>query len=310
MQKIIMDVDTGIDDALAIAYATSLPNVELLGVTTTYGMAPVAYSYRNTSKILEYLNTNIPVYKGSEKPLVRTREYSGKIHGSDGLGETLGSVDSDTSISSKQAIDFIIEQIYKYKKDLTIIATAPLTNLAKAIVKDPEIVNMIGKVVIMGGAFITPGNVTKFAEANIMIDPEAANIVFQSNLPITLVGLDVTRKTLLTNENVEHWRKKGTKLSAFFTEFTRFYLNSYKELHPYLKGCALHDPLAVGVAVNPELVKTIPLHIKVDLEDDALGRTTEDLDRVNNFQPNTNVCIDVDADKFMKHFFKHLLQIF
>ncbi|WP_231571498.1 nucleoside hydrolase [Gordoniibacillus kamchatkensis] len=301
----ILDVDTGIDDALAIAYAVSLPAVELLGVTTTYGMAPVDYSYRNSRKVLEALGAaHIPVYRGSEKPLKRSREYSGKIHGNDGLGETLGPVEAPAA-SSEHAVDYLICQIRKHQKELTIVATAPLTNLAAAITKAPEIVGMVGKVVIMGGAVMTPGNVTKFAEANIIIDPEAAGLVLESGLPITLVGLDVTRKTLLTQADVAKWKQKGTPASAFFARFTEFYLDAYSKLHPYLKGCALHDPLAVGVAVYPDLVQTVPMNVKVDLEDNALGRTTEDLYRAA--EPTTLVCVQVDADRFMKSFFAHVI---
>ncbi|WP_010498429.1 nucleoside hydrolase [Paenibacillus elgii] len=305
MQKMILDVDTGIDDALAIAYAVSLPTVELLGVTTTYGMAPVDYSCRNSRKILEVLGaTDIPVFRGSEKPLQRIREYNGKIHGTDGLGETLGPVEGPVP-SSQHAVDFLIEQIYEHKKDLTIVATAPLSNLAAALTKAPEIAGMVGKVVIMGGAVMTLGNVTKFAEANIIIDPEAASIVLESGMPITLVGLDVTRKTLLTRADAQQWREKGTPESIFFAQFTEFYLDAYSTLHPYLKGCALHDPLAVGVAVYPDLVRTVPMNMKVDLEDNALGRTTEDLYR--RTEPTTLVCVQVDAERFMKDFFAHVI---
>ncbi|MED1796506.1 nucleoside hydrolase [Brevibacillus nitrificans] len=304
MQKMLMDVDTGIDDALAIAYATSLPHVELVGITTTYGMAPVEYSYRNTCKILEYAGADVPVRKGADKPLQRSRTYSGRIHGTDGMGNTLGPVKD--IVSTQPAVDFMIEQIYQYKSELTIVATAPLTNLALAIAKAPEIVDMVGRVVIMGGAVMTPGNVTKFAEANIIIDPEAANIVFGSTLPITMVGLDVTRKTLLTTRDVERWKEKDDKLGKSLAPCTQFYLDAYKELHPYLQGCALHDPLAVGVAAYPDLVQTVPMFIRVDLEEDALGRTTEDLYREGSALPNTKVCVQVDADRFMKDFFHRI----
>lgn len=304
MQKLLMDVDTGIDDALAIAYAASIPHMELVGITTTYGMAPVDYSYRNTRKILEYAGVDVPVFRGAEKPLQRTREYSGRIHGTDGLGNTLGPV---TELASTQhAADYLIEQVFKHEAALTIVATGPLTNLAMAIRKAPEIAGLVGSVVIMGGAVMTPGNVTKFAEANIIIDPEAASLVFGSSLPITMVGLDVTRKTLLTARDVERWREGRNHLGKSLAPCTQFYLDAYKELHPYLQGCALHDPLAVGVAAYPDLVQTVPMFIKVDLEEDALGRTTEDIHREGSGQPTTKVCVQVDADTFMQDFFQRI----
>lgn len=306
MQKIIIDVDTGIDDALAIAYAVKSPDAHLLGITTTYGMAPADHTYRNTCKILEYLGCEVPVFKGAENPLVRTKEYGDRFHGDDGLGEVLGPVEKPI-YSSLHSVDYLIEQVYKHQKDLTIVTTGPLTNLALAIAKDPDMIMLVGKVVIMGGAVTTPGNATKFAESNVYIDPEAANHVFRSKLPITLVGLDITRRTLLTKEDVERWRKKGTEVSNFFANFTDFYLNAYKEMHPYLKGCALHDPLAVGVAVHPEIVQTLPMNIEVDLEDDARGRTSEDLQRIDTSKPNTNVCVQVDAQRFMNDFYKYVI---
>lgn len=303
MKKIILDVDTGIDDALAIAYAALSSEIQLLGITTSYGMAPVEYTFRNSRKIVEMLGKNIPVYKGSKKPLVLERIYSGKIHGEDGLGNTLGAVVDTSGDDRKDAVDFIIEQVRKHKKELTLVTTGPLTNLATVLKKDPAIIDMIGQVVSMGGAFMTPGNVNKFAEANITIDPHAANRVFKSKLPITMVGLDVTRKTLLTKRDVDVWREKNTDVSNFFADFVEYYLNAYKELHPYLEGCALHDPLAVAVAKNPNLVKTVPMFVTVDLDEGSLGRTTEDLYRRDLEVPNTKVSVQVNAEEFMSDFF-------
>lgn len=299
--KVILDVDTGIDDALAIAYAVASPEIELLGITTTYGMVNVDFSTRNTLKVLEQLQSDLPVYKGSEKPLVRMRRYSGTFHGKDGLGDTV-KTSPQRQASSLHAVDYIIEQVRKYGKELTLITTGPLTNLAHAIIRDPDIVGMVGSVVSMGGAITTPGNVTKFAEANIYIDPHAAEIVLKSALPITLVGLDVTRKTVLTSEEVQNWRQKGTECSLFFADFTDYYIQAYKGNYPYLKGCALHDPLAVGVVTHPDLVKTLPMYLQVDLEDDSLGRTTEDLYRDSSEGPNIQVCLKVDAPRFLDLF--------
>ncbi|MCR8632638.1 nucleoside hydrolase [Paenibacillus radicis (ex Xue et al. 2023)] len=303
MKKVILDVDTGIDDALAIAYAVGSPEIELLGITTTYGMVTVDLSSRNTLKILEHLQSAIPVFKGSDKPLVRTRQYSGKFHGHDGLGEAV-KTPPERRAESQHAVDFIIEQIRQYEKDLTLITTGPLTNLAHALIKEPDIIHKIGQVVSMGGAVATPGNATKFAEANIIIDPHAANIVFKSELPIILVGLDVTRKTLLKSSELDNWRSQGTELSLLLAEATQFYMNAYKENYPYLDGCALHDPLAVGVVTHPEIVKTVPMYIDVDLDEDSLGRTIEDVLRTStsSTSPNTHVCFEVDSTQFVEHF--------
>ncbi|MGY3718258.1 nucleoside hydrolase [Sutcliffiella cohnii] len=307
-KKILLDVDTGVDDALAIAYAVASPKIDLLAVTTSYGMAPVDYSYRNTVKVLESLNDATPVYRGSEKPFQRIREYHGKIHGNDGLGETLGDVKEKIN-TEIDAVDFMIELVKTYREELTIVTTGPLTNLATAIKKAPEIMGLVGRIVTMGGAVATPGNVNKFAEANISIDPEAAELVFKSDLPITLVGLDVTRKTLLTQKDINNWKDKNTDAGDFFATFTQYYLDAYAKMHPYLKGCALHDPLAVGVAMNPKIVKTVPMHITVDLEGDALGRTVEDIHRKEGSNPSTLVSLQVDSEAFMTDFYKNMNNI-
>lgn len=299
---IILDVDTGIDDALAIAYAAASPEIDLLGVTVTYGNTPGDKAYRNTVEILRLLKSETPVFMGAEKPLQRTKAYTSKFHGSDGVGDTLGEV-TVTQRSSVSAVDFIIEQVHRYGRGLTIVTTGPLTNLAKAIVKDPSIVGLVGKVVSMGGAFMAPGNRTKFAEANLYMDPEAADIVVRSELPLTMVGLDVTRKTLLSTGDMLRWRAKGTEMSLFFAAMTEFYLKAYQQYYPYLKGCALHDPLAVAVAKQPAFVRTVPMFIQVDLEEDSLGRTTEDVYRTQPAAPTSQVCVQVEAEAFMADFY-------
>lgn len=306
MQKIILNVDTGIDDALAIAYAALCPDIKLLGIVSSYGMAPVKYTYRNSKKVASLFNENIPVFPGSEKPLKRTRVYGGKIHGMDGLGNILGDP-GEVEFPEKDTFEWMNEQVLKYKEELVIVTTGPLTDLAVFMERYPDTMKLVNKVVIMGGAVTTPGNVNKLAEANISIDPEAAKMVFDSNLNITLVGLDVTRKTLLTLKDVERWKEKNTETSLFFASFTEFYLKAYNELHPYLKGCALHDPLAVAVAAYPDLVKTVPMFLTVDLDEGYTGRTTENLHRNSSEKPNTHVSVNVDSSRFMKEFFKYVI---
>lgn len=308
-KKIILDADTGIDDALALAYALASPGVELLGVTVTYGNTPLHNAVRNTRELLNRMNRNIPVYTGAGGPLERTKLYSGAFHGLDGIGETLGAAEEQIP-SPTRASGFIVEQARRYGKDLTIVTTGPMTNLAEALKTDPSISRMIGRAVSMGGAVMTPGNVTKFAEANIFMDPEAANIVFDSGLPVTLVGLDVTRKTLLTHDDMLRWRETGSELSVFFADFTKFYLNAYKRHYPYLQGCALHDPLAVAVALHPEWVRTVPMFIHTDTEEETRGRTTENLFPAPGRQPNVEVSVQVEAEAFMKDFFSKVESLF
>ncbi|WP_243767377.1 nucleoside hydrolase [Paenibacillus agricola] len=169
--KMILDVDTGIDDALAIAYAVASPEIELLGITVTYGNTPLDNAFRNTCELLRMMGVDTPAYRGAVQPLSRPVEFSGIFHGKDGLGETLGEV-TEPALSEMHAVDFIIEQVHRFGKKLTIVTTGPVTNLALAMLKDPSIIALVGRVVIMGGAVMSPGNVTKFAEANIIVDAE------------------------------------------------------------------------------------------------------------------------------------------
>src|SRR5699024_5193085 len=153
-------------------------------------------------------------------PKSRVRTYDGVIHGFDGLGETLKKrYINNYSSCEKNATDFIIEQVDKYKGNLTIVTTGPFTNLADAFIKNPDIICKVGKIISMGGAMATPGNASKFAESNIYIDPESANKILKSNLPVTLVGLDVTRKILLNQEDIRRWVQINTPASNFFAKF-------------------------------------------------------------------------------------------
>lgn len=308
-QRIILDVDTGIDDALAIAYAAASPGLELLGITVTYGNTPLSNAVRNTHEMLRRLGLAIPVFTGADGPLARVKTYSGAFHGSDGLGETLKAADT-VAASEVRASDYIVEQAHKLGKELVVVTTGPMTNLAEALMKDASIAGKLGRAVCMGGAVLTPGNVTKFAEANVFMDPEAANTVFDSGLPVTLVGLDVTRKTLLTYEDMMRWRSSETGTGEFFAAFTEFYLDAYKRHYPYLAGCALHDPLAVGIAWNPDWAQTVSMHLKAETEEDSRGRTTENLFPLTGRRPNVDVCVQVEAEAFMKDFFARVEGLF
>lgn len=306
MKKMILCCDTGIDDALAIAYAGAQNQMELIGIVASYGVTYLKNAYRNTKKILELLHLSIPVYMGSERPLkIPLAPRKGTFHGDDGMGNLLGTANDDDAEDARreEGIDFMMEQIHKYKKDLTIVTTGTLTDIAKVISRDPSVIKEIGQVVSMIGAVATPGNINKFAEVNAAYDPDAAKLVMESGLPLTVVGLDVTRKTLLSTKDLDRWKAIGTEASDFFYRSVSFYLGQYKKFHPYLAGCALHDPLAVGVAINESLVTTIPMHLTVITEGEALGETTEDLKRVNEENYQTKVAMFVKGKEFEKDFF-------
>lgn len=286
MKPIILDVDTGIDDALAIAYALNSPELEVIGLTTCFGNGPIQYTTRNTLVVLEKLAKTVPVYAGADKPLKRgLKKFPTHVHGEDGLGNQFDQPPSREA-ESEGAVDYIIRQVKERPNEITIIAVGPLTNLALAVKKEPEIATLVKEVVIMGGAVFTKGNVTPYSEANVITDPEAADCVFSSGLPVTIVGLDVTMKTLLPKAKLADWDALNTETADFFADMTRFYMQSYETFHPGIGGCALHDPLAVGITIDPSFVKKETWSIKVVLEGEEIGRTVAH----SEGEPKIQVC--------------------
>ncbi|VEF47310.1 purine nucleosidase [Bacillus freudenreichii] len=304
MKPIIFDVDTGIDDALAMAYALNSPELELLGFTTCFGNVPVEEATRNTFVVLEMVGKDVPVYEGADQTFKRGMkpEWARMVHGDDGLGNTL-KTEPAYRASNGSAVDFIIEQVKKRPNEITILAVGPLTNVALAIEKAPEIIPLIKDVVIMGGAVYVPGNVTPYGEANIVADPEAAEHVFSSGLSVTLVGLDVTMETLLPLSKVNEWRKIDNEAARFFADITEHYIGAYESFYPGIEGCALHDPLAVGVVIDPSFVQTESVQVSVVTEGVEMGNTVG----VKEGGPKIRVCTEVEAERFLDHFLSRVL---
>jgi len=177
--------------------------------------------------------------------------------------------------------------------------------------KDPEIADLIGNVTFMGGALTVEGNVTPVAEANINQDPKAADEVMKSNLPLTMVGLDVTLRTLLTKNETKQWRELGTASGKVFADITDFYIDAYYNLDIDKRGCALHDPLAVGVGIDPSFVSTISLFMKVIYQEGPYyGRTIGDNAKLNDPNPNVKVAVNVDKERYLKAFMDRLNKLF
>ncbi|WP_419887167.1 nucleoside hydrolase [Neobacillus niacini] len=302
MKPVILDVDTGIDDALAIAYALNSPELEIIGLTTCFGNGPIENTTRNTLLVLEQLGKKVPVYSGADKPLNRpAKKFPTHVHGEDGLGNTVKKAPL-MEAESEGAVAYIINQVKQRPHEMTIIAVGPLTNIALAVNKEPGIVSLVKEVVIMGGAVFTGGNTTPFSEANVFADPEAAECVFSSGLSVTVVGLDVTMQTLLPNAILADWRARDREESHFFADMTSFYMQAYETFHPGIGGCALHDPLAVGVVIDPSFVKKEKWNVKVVLEGEENGRTVA----LAEGEPKIQVCTQVEADRFLNHFLSRL----
>jgi purine nucleosidase len=315
MPKLIMLCDTGIDDAMALAYALAQEQAELLGVVAGFGVTSRKNAYRNTCHVLELLGSPAGVFRGSSAPLCRPgRDYedpagTSAFHGRDGLGDTLGPAAGEYNgkeTEANEGVDFILEQADRYGKDLILVSTGPLTDLARALEREKALGSKVGAVVSMAGALAAPGNINEFAEANIMLDCDAARIVLESDLPLTLTGLDVTRKTLMSREDLARWGAVATETARLFHAAARTYLEAYRIRYPYLAGAALHDPLAVAAALHPEWFILAPMHLTVATGGPAEGRTVEDLRRCGDSRHTTLGALWVDAGVFRADFFARI----
>ncbi len=312
-RRIIIDTDPGIDDALAILIAIASPELHIEALTITGGNCRVDQGVINALKILELVGAkDIPVMRGLNPPLLLpTARYSGSdVHGGRGLGHAELPPPS-TLPSNQPAVDGLIEWILNNPHEISIIAMGPLTNLAMAIQQEPRITQLVQEVVVMGGAFKTDGNNrTRTAECNIYNDPHAAKIVFDSGMPITVVPLDVTRKALLTKKDVTELRVKfrDSPVVRFFNRATQ----SYFKFHPGrrdVKTCVLHDPLALSLTIQPNLVRTERSAVDVELSDPlTLGRTIADFSQMTRKPPNLSVALEVDAARFIDLFVDRLTQ--
>lgn len=307
--KVILDLDTGIDDALALAYALGSPELELIGVTGTYGNVLVETGTRNALAILELFGrTDVPVFAGpthaSTKSSFEVLPVSEFIHGKNGVGEAQ-LPEPQRAVEEKSAVDFLIESVREYGSELIIIPTGPSTTISAAIKQDPTFAQN-ARIIMMGGALNVPGNVSPVAEANVNQDPEATDHLFRTAEDVTMIGLDVTLQTLLTYEETATWRELNTAGGAFLAEATDYYIKSYETNSPHLGGCGLHDPLAVGVAVDPSLVGLHHTNLKVDLEGDLRGRVISDETRLNDEKKTAHVALTVDKERFLSEFMQRI----
>ncbi len=301
--KLILDLDTGIDDAFALAYALASPDVELLGVTCTYGNVLVDDAVRNTLALLELFDRpEVPVFTGPSPSGFEVAEVSAFIHGANGLGEV--ELPEPAGESSGDAVAFLVEAVRIHGDDLVIVPTGPSTTIAAAL--QDEHFAQHARLVMMGGALTVPGNVRPWAEANVWQDPEATDEVFRRAADVTMIGLDVTLKTLLTYQDVARWRAVGTRAGTVLAELAEYYIRAYETTAPHLGGCGLHDPLAVAVAIDPSLVSCLSLPMQVDLAGETRGRTIGDLSRV---APEVEVAVGVDVDRFLGGFMERLTRL-
>ncbi len=315
VRKIILDLDTGIDDTLALSYVLGSPDAELIGITGTYGNVVLDQGVDNDLRLLAmYGREDIPVFKGIDHPSTADSfsvpPDSEIFHGANGTGNIEIPAQTDRQASQQSSVDFIIDAVRHYPKgELVVVPTGALTTIAAALEKAPDIVDRIS-IVMMGGTLTQPGNVGPFAEANINQDPEAANRVFATTADITMVGLDVTTQALMSREDTEALRATGTSAGRFLADMTDYYIDiSEKESGVYLGGCNLHDPLAAAVAIDPSLVTTFATNLMVETEGPQRARTIGDPSRLLDTVKNTKVALSVDTERFTRRFMDRLLTL-
>lgn len=306
MKKILLDLDVGIDDSAALAYAVASPDIDLVGISATYGNVHVGQSVANARFLLDLLGAlDVPVEAGISHPLGEGQyspsDAARRIHGADGVGN-IGEKYGVPTLSKDQldavgpGVELILDAARRYGRDLTIVPAGPLTNIAAAIRQDPQAMAGIGGIVMMGGALAVTGNVTKAAEANIIADPLACKEVFESGVPVTMVGLDVTMRIHLTSENTAAWRATGARAGAYLADMFDYYIGQHAGVPGMLGRCYAHDPSAVVCALHPEWFQTLRLPLTYLVDGPEAGRTVCLGERVEySAGATTQACVTVDA---------------
>ncbi|NEU30544.1 nucleoside hydrolase [bacterium LRH843] len=297
-RKVIMDCDPGHDDAIAIILAASQPKLEILGITTVSGNAEIEKTTINALKTCDLVSLHdVIVSKGASEPLIRVRETAPGIHGDSGLdGPDLP--ESLRSWSGEHGSDTIIRLVKESKEPVTLLPTGPLTNIALALSKAPEIKDNIEEIVLMGGG--TFGNWTPTAEFNIWADPEAAKKVFDCGIPIVVMGLDITHQALATKEVIDQVNKIDNKVAKIVGELLVFFASTYKEMFDF-DGAPVHDVLTVAYCVAPELFKMKDVNITVETKGEfTAGTTLVDLHGVTGRKVNAKFGLELDVEGFWK----------
>jgi inosine-uridine nucleoside N-ribohydrolase len=292
---VIIDCDPGHDDAMALLLALGSPELELAAVTTVAGNQTLDKVTANAIRVLDVAGAHaIPVAAGADRPLVHPARVASEVHGETGLdGPDLPPPSREPE--SVHAVELIAAKLRE--RPHTIVAIGPLTNIALLLALHPELTGRIERIVLMGGA-IAEGNVTPAAEFNIWCDAEAAHRVFTSGLALTMVGLDVTHRALLSSERAEGLRSSG-RAGAVVADLHRFYSSFHQTIYGH-RSTPVHDALALASVIRPNLLKLEPLHTEIDTSTGLCrGRTVVDRWRRLGKEPNANVAIDVQGDAFV-----------
>ncbi|MGC6229576.1 pyrimidine-specific ribonucleoside hydrolase RihA [Hafnia paralvei] len=296
---IILDCDPGHDDAIALILALASPELELKAVTTSAGNQTPDKTLRNALRILTLLQrSDIPVAGGAVKPLMRELIIADNVHGESGLdGPELP--EPSFAPQTCNAVELIAQTLRASQQPVTVVATGPLTNIALLLTSHPELHAKISRIVIMGGAAML-GNWTPAAEFNIYVDPEAAEIVFQSSLPIVMAGLDVTHRAQIMSEDIERFRQLGNPVAGVVADLLDFFMEYHKQEKWGFQGAPLHDPCTIAWLIKPEIFTCVDRWVGVETQGKyTQGMTVVDYYSLTANQPNTTVMMDVDRQAFV-----------
>ncbi|MGY9036764.1 MAG: nucleoside hydrolase [Rhodobacterales bacterium] len=299
-RKIIIDTDPGQDDAVAILVALASPEeIDILGITCVAGNVPLDLTSRNARIVCELAGKrDVKIFAGCDRPLGRDLVTAEHVHGKTGLdGPDLP--EPTMLLAEGHAVDFIIDTLREHAPGtITLCPLGPLTNIATALLKAPDISDRIGKIVLMGGGYFEGGNITPTAEFNIYVDPQAADIVFKSGAPIVVMPLDVTHKALVTKARNDAFRAIGTPAGVAVAEMTDFFERFDKEKYGS-DGAPLHDPCVTAYLINPDLFSGRHINVEIETQSElTMGMTVADWWGVTDRAPNATFMNDLDADGF------------
>lgn len=298
-QKIIIDTDPGQDDAIAILLALASDELEVLGLTAVAGNVPLELTEKNARKICELAGKpQTKVFAGAARPLMRPLVTAEYVHGQTGLdGPDLP--EPTMALQAQNGVDFIIDAVRAHPAGaVTLCPLGPLTNIALALIKAPDIARRVGRIVLMGGGFFEGGNVTPTAEFNIFVDPHAAHTVFASGIEIVMAPLDVTHKALTTQARIDALNAKGTPVCSAAAQLIDFF-ERYDEDKYGTDGGPLHDPCVIAYLLRPDLFSGRDCHVAIETgSESTMGMTVIDWWGVTGKPANAHVLRDIDAEGF------------
>ena len=297
-RKIIIDTDPGQDDAVAILLALASPELEVLGLTTVAGNVPLALTTRNAQLIVGLSGQTVPIVAGRDRPLNRQLVTAEYVHGQTGLdGIDLG--EPHVPVTPGDGVDFIIDTLRREAPGtVTLVPIGPLTNIAAAFARAPDIIPRVQQVVLMGGAYFEVGNVTPTAEFNIYVDPEAAAQVLNSGVDVVMMPLDVTHKALTSADWLAGLRALGTRAGEAVASWTDFFERYDREKYG-AEGAPLHDPCTIAYLIRPELFSGRRINVEIETEGRyTTGMTVADWWGVTGREPNARFIRDIDREGF------------